>query len=161
MSQIVKFPRRSGLCPRSGSRSMIRRAQAVCRGSAGAGCGAISVESATPAERSYSFMTSLASGNGTNPEELLAAAHASCFTMSLVLGLQAAGYTPAELSTEAVITLEADGASIRMGRSALTVRAKVPKLNKAAFEAIAWHAERTCTISKALRAQITLDAKLV
>jgi len=80
-------------------------------------CGAICVESTEPAEKLYSFMACLASGNGTNPEELLAAAHASCFTMSVALSLQAAGYTPAELSTEAVVTLEPDGASIRATRS--------------------------------------------
>ena len=159
MSNIVKFARSS--CAESGSPSMIRRAQAVWRGGVSKGCGAISVQSAEPAVRPYSLIACLASGNNTNPEELLAAAHASCFTMSLALALQAAGYTPTELSTEAVVTLEPDGASIRMSRSALTLRAKVPNLNKARFEAIAWYAEQTCAISKALRAQITLDAKLI
>jgi lipoyl-dependent peroxiredoxin len=159
MSNIVKFARKGR--PQSGPPSLIRTAQAVWRGGAGTGCGAISVESAEPAERSYSFMASLASGNGTNPEELLAAAHASSFALSLALVLQAAGYTPTELSTEAAVTLEPDGASIRMSRSELTLRAKVPNLDQARFEAIAWYAEQTCAISKALRAQITLDAKLI
>ena len=71
------------------------------------------------------------------------------------------GFAPTELSTEAVVTLEPDGASMRISRSALTLRAKVPNLNKATFEAIAWRAEQTCPISEALRAQITLDAKLI
>lgn len=161
MSNVVRFARKSVTCPPSGSGSMIRRAQTVWRGDASTGCGAICVGSAEPAERLFSFMACLASGNGTNPEELLAGAHASCFTMSVALSLQAAGYTPTELSTEAVVTLEPDGASIRMTRSALTLRAKVPNLDKATLEAIAWHAEQTCPISKALRAQITLDAKLI
>ena len=117
MSNVVRFARKKVLCPRSGSRSMIRRAQTVWRGDASTDCGAICVESTEPAEKLYSFMACLASGNGTNPEELLAAAHASCFTMSVALSLQAAGYTPNELSTEAVVTLEPDGASIRVTRS--------------------------------------------
>jgi len=161
MSNILKFARTrivSGQCPSAAARSS---AQAVWRGDAGTGCGAISVASAAPAERAYSFMAHLASGNCTNPEELLAAAHASCFAQSLALVLQAAGYTPTELNTQAVVTLEPDGAGMRVSVSALTVRAKVPNLNNVAFEAIAWHAEQRCAISNALRAQITLDAALI
>lgn len=139
----------------------VSSAQAVWRGGAGAGCGAISVASAGPAEREYSFMASLASGNTTNPGELLAAAHASCFTNSLALVLQAARYTAIELSTRAVLTLEPDGAGVLVSVSALTVRARIPNLSKIAFEAIAWHAEQRCAICKALRAQITLDAALL
>ena len=91
---------------------------------------------------------------------LLAAAHASSFLMNLALGLQAAGYSPRELSAEAVVTLEPDGPGVRIGCSALRLRAKVPGLARRAFEALAWHAERTCPVSKALNAQVTLDARL-
>lgn len=161
MSNIVKFARKSVLCRESASRSRICSAQAIWRGGAGSGYGAIGVKSAEPAERPYSFLSCLASGNSSNPEELLAAAHASCFTLSLGLVLQAAGYTPTELSTQAVVTLEPDGAGIRISRSALTLRAKVPNLDQATFETLAWHAEQRCAISQALRAQITLAATLI
>ncbi len=106
-------------------------------------------------------MARLSSGNSTNPEELLAAAHASCFTRSLARVLQAAGYTPAELSTKGVVTLEPDDGGVRVTVAALTVRAKVPNLSKAAFEAFAWQAEECSAISNALGAQITLDAALM
>jgi lipoyl-dependent peroxiredoxin len=161
MSNVLRFARKRVPSRPSGSRPLTRSAQTVWRGAGSTGCGAICVESAEAAERPYSLMGRLANGNSTNPVELLAAAHASCFTMYLAFSLQAVGYTPTELSTEAVVTLEPDGASMRMSRSALTLRAKVPNLDRAAFEAIASHAEQTCPISKALRAQITLDAKLV
>lgn len=160
MSNILKFARKRR-SPGQTADCMVSSAQTVWRGGPGTGCGAISVASAEPAERAYSFMSSLASGNTTNPAELLAAAHASCFTNSLAVVLQAAGYTPTELSTQAVVTLERDGASIRVSVSALTVRARIPNLSKIAFEAIAWHAEQRCAISNALRTQITLDATLV
>jgi lipoyl-dependent peroxiredoxin len=161
VSNVLRFARKHGPSLPSGSRPLIRSAQAVWRGDGSTGCGAICVESAEPAERPYSLMGRLASGNGTNPAELLAAAHASCFTMYLAFSLQSVGYPPAELSTEAVVTLEPDGASMRMSRSALTLRARVPNIDRGTFEAIAWHAEQTCPISKALRAQITLNAKLI
>jgi lipoyl-dependent peroxiredoxin len=153
MSNVVRFARKSVPCPAADSRSMIRKAQSVWRGNAGTDGGALCVES--------SLMGSLASGNASNPAELLAAAHASCFTTHLASTLQAVGFTPTELSTEAVVTLEPDGASMRISRSALTLRAKIPNLNKATFETIAWHAEQTCPVSKALRTSITLDAKLI
>ena len=148
MTNVVKFARKSVLCRESASRSTICSAQAIWRGSANGGYGAIGVESAEAAERPYSFTSCLASGNSTNPEELLAAAHASCFTLSLALVLQAAGYTPTELSTKAVVTLEPHGAGVRISRSALALRARVPNLDKATFETLAWHAEQRCAISQ-------------
>ena len=161
MSNILKFARKRTASDPSPSAATVSSAQAVWRGGAGTGCGAISVTSAEPAERAYSLMACLASGNCTSPEELLAAAHASCFTKSLVLVLQAAGYTPTELTPQAVVTLEQDGAGVRVSVSALTVRAKIPNLTNIAFEALAWHAEQRCAISNALWAQITLDAALI
>ena len=161
MSNIVNFPRRSVASQPLDSRCRVSSAQAVWRGGAQTGCGAISVASAELAEKPYAFMARLASGSSTNPEELLAAAHASCFTRSLAQVLQAAGHTPAELSTKAVVTLEPDGAGVRVTVSALTVRAKIPNLTNAAFEAMAWQAEQRSAISNALGAQITLDAALI
>jgi osmotically inducible protein OsmC len=81
--------------------------------------------------------------------------------MALAFALQAAGVTPTELSTEAAVTLEPDGQAFRISRSALTLRAKVPNLDDAAFARIAGEAEKNCPVSKVLNATITLDAKLI
>ena len=97
----------------------------------------------------------------TSPEELIAAAHAGCFTMALAFQLQSAGYTPTELSTEAAVSLEPEGTGFRITRSALTLRARVPNLDEAAFARMAGDAEKNCPVSKVLNAAITLDAKLI
>ena len=109
----------------------------------------------------YPFKTRFENEKGTNPEELIAAAHAGCFTMALAFVLQGAGYTPTELSTEAAVTLEPEGQGFRISRSALTLRAKVPNLDEAAFAQMASNAEKNCPVSKVLNAAITLDAKLI
>jgi lipoyl-dependent peroxiredoxin len=140
---------------------MIRKAKALWRGTGRAGSGALSTDSGVLADTSYSFKTRFESEKGTNPEELIAAAHAGCFTMALAFGLQAAGFTPTELATEAAVTLEPEGQGFRIGRSALTLRAQVPNLDQAAFARIAGDAEKNCPVSKVLNAAITLDAKLV
>jgi osmotically inducible protein OsmC len=140
---------------------MIRKAKAVWRGSGRAGNGDLSTDSGVLARTPYSFRTRFENEKGTNPEELIAAAHAGCFTMALAFALQAAGYTADELATEAAVTLEPEGQGFRISRSALTLRAKVPKLDAATFEKLAHDAEQNCPVSKVLRAQITLDAKLV
>jgi lipoyl-dependent peroxiredoxin len=139
---------------------MIRKARAVWNGSGRAGSGHLSSESGVLAETAYSFKTRFENEKGTNPEELIAAAHAGCFTMSLAFVLQAAGLTPTELSTEAAVTLEADGKGFRISRSALTLRGTVPNLDDAAFARMATDAENSCPVSKVLNATITLDAKL-
>ena len=113
------------------------------------------------AETPYSFKTRFENEKGTNPEELIAAAHAGCFTMALAFGLQAGGYTPTELATEAAVTLEPEGQGFRISRSALTLRAQVPNLDQAAFARMAGDAEKNCPVSKVLNAAITLDAKLI
>jgi lipoyl-dependent peroxiredoxin len=140
---------------------MIRRAKAIWHGTGGAGSGHLSSDSGVLADTPYSFRTRFENEKGTNPEELVAAAHAGCFTMALAFGLQAAGFTPTELSTEAAVTLDQDGQSFRISRSALILRAKVPNLDDAAFARIAGEAEKNCPVSKVLNATITLDAKLI
>ena len=112
---------------------MIRKAKAVWHGSGRAGSGTLSSDSGVLAETPYSFRTRFENEKGTNPEELIAAAHAGCFTMALAFGMQAAGFTPTELSTEAAVTLEQEGQGFRISRSALSLRAKVPNLDKAGF----------------------------
>lgn len=139
---------------------MIRKAKAVWRGTGRDGSGALSTDSGMLAETPYSFKTRFDSEKGTNPEELIAAAHAGCFTMALAFRLQRAGYTPTELSTEAAVTLEQDDAGFRISRSALTLRAQVPNLDDDAFARMASDAEKNCPVSKILKTEITLDAKL-
>jgi osmotically inducible protein OsmC len=140
---------------------MMRKAKAVWRGTGRAGSGNLSTDSGVLAETPYSFKTRFENEKGTNPEELIAAAHAGCFTMALAFGLQAGGYTPTELTTEAVVTLEPEGQGFRISRSALTLRAKVPNLNGTKFLELAGDAEKNCPVSKVLNAAITLDAKLI
>ena len=140
---------------------MIRKARAAWRGTGRDGAGDLSTDSGVLRETAYSFKTRFETEKGTNPEELLAAAHAGCFTMALAFALQTAGYTPTELTTEAAVSLDADGPGFAITRSALTLRASVPGLDEATFRQLAETAEKTCPVSKALRAEITLDAKLV
>jgi osmotically inducible protein OsmC len=140
---------------------MIRKATAVWRGTGRAGSGHLTTDSGVLAQTPYSFRTRFENERGTNPEELIAAAHAGCFTMALAFALQAVGYDPSELTTEAAVTLEPEGQGFRISRSALTLRAQVPKLDEATFAKIAGEAEKNCPVSKVLNAAISLDAKLL
>jgi len=140
--------------------AMIRKAKAVWHGTGRDGTGHLSSDSGVLAETPYSYKTRFENEKGTNPEELIAAAHAGCFTMALAFQLQAAGYTPDELTTEAAVTLSPEGQGFRITRSALTLRAKVPNLDAATFDRLARDAEKNCPVSKVLNAEITLDAKL-
>jgi lipoyl-dependent peroxiredoxin len=139
---------------------MIRKARAVWRGTGRAGNGDLSTDSGVLSKTPYSFKTRFENEKGTNPEELIAAAHAGCFTMALAFQLQAAGFTPTELSTEAAVSLDPDGPGFRISRSALTLRASVPNLDQATFARLAKDAEQNCPVSKVLKAEISLDAKL-
>jgi osmotically inducible protein OsmC len=140
---------------------MIRKATAVWRGTGRAGDGHLTTDSGVLDQTPYSFKTRFENEKGTNPEELIAAAHAGCFTMALAFALQGAGLTPTELTTEAAVALEPEGQGFRISRSALTLRAKVPNLDEATFAKLAGEAEKNCPVSKVLNAAITLDAKLV
>jgi osmotically inducible protein OsmC len=140
---------------------MIRRANAIWRGTGREGSGDLSTDSQVLARTPYSYRTRFESEKGTNPEELIAAAHAGCFTMALAFALQTAGFKPTELATEAAVSLEPDGSQgFKISRSALTLRAQVPGISEEKFSSIAQEAERNCPVSKVLRAEITLDAKL-
>jgi len=138
---------------------MIRKAKAIWRGTGRAGDGNLTTDSGvldnTP------FRTRFENEKGTNPEELIAAAHAGCFTMALAFQLQGAGFTPTELATDAAVSLDPEGQGFRISRSALTLRANVPNLDQATFFRLAGEAEKNCPVSKVLNAAITLDAKLV
>jgi lipoyl-dependent peroxiredoxin len=140
---------------------MIRKAKAVWRGTGRAGDGKLSTESGVLVETPYSFRTRFENEKGTNPEELIAAAHAGCFSMTLAFVLEGAGCTPTELNVEAAVTIEAEGQGFRISHSALTLRAKVPGLDEVAFARMVGDAEKNCPVSKVLNAAITLDAKLI
>jgi osmotically inducible protein OsmC len=139
---------------------MIRKAHAHWRGTGRDGQGELTTDSGVLSDTPYSFKTRFESAPGTNPEELIAAAHAGCFTMALAFALQGAGFTPDDLTTEAAVTLEPEGQGFRISKSALTLKAKVPGLDQAQFDAFAQGAEKNCPISKVLNAEITLDATL-
>jgi osmotically inducible protein OsmC len=141
---------------------MIRKAKAVWRGTGRDGSGDLTTDSQVLNGTPYSYRTRFESEKGTNPEELIAAAHAGCFTMAVAFALQIAGFKATELTTEAAVSLDADGPQgFKISRSALTLRAKVPGITEEKFLRIAGDAERNCPISKVLKAEITLDAKLI
>jgi lipoyl-dependent peroxiredoxin len=140
---------------------MIRKATAIWHGTGRAGDGNLTTDSGVLDNTPYSFKTRFENEKGTNPEELIAAAHAGCFTMALAFQLQGAGFTPTELVTDAAVSLDPEGQGFRISRSALTLRAKVPNLDQDTFDRLAADAEKNCPVSKVLNATITLDAKLV
>lgn len=140
---------------------MIRKANAVWRGTGRDGKGDLTTESGALSETPYSFRTRFETEPGTNPEELIAAAHAGCFTMALAFQLQTAGFTPTELSAEAAVYLEAEGQGFRISRSVLTLNAQVPGIDEATFEELARAAEKNCPVSKVLNAEISMSFTLV
>ena len=139
---------------------MIRKARAVWRGTGRDGAGELTTDSGVLKESAYSYRTRFQDQPGTNPEKLIAAAHAGCFTMALAFQLQTAGYEPTELSTEAAVSLDQDGEGFKITRSALTLRASVPGLDQATFDDLSKKAEKTCPVSRLMNAEITLTATL-
>ena len=135
---------------------MTRSATARWEGSGKEGKGVLNAPSGTFQDAPYSFSTRFENAAGTNPEELLAAAHAGCFSMKLAFELNAAGFTADSLDTECHITL--DGGAITT--SALKLTAKVPKLDEAQFQEIALKAKNECPVSKLYNCAITLDASM-
>jgi osmotically inducible protein OsmC len=139
---------------------MIRRASAIWEGTGKDGTGHLTTDSGVLSSTPYSFKTRFENEKGANPEELIAAAHAGCFTMALAFQLQAAGFVPTQLTTEAAVSLVADGDGFKIEKSALTLRATVPGIDQAKFNELAGAAEKGCPVSKVLNAEITLDATL-
>ena len=139
---------------------MKRKASAVWRGDLKAGTGLISTESGTLKEAQYSFGTRFENGVGTNPEELIAAAHAGCFSMAFAAELGKAGITPESIATTATITMEKTDAGFTVTQSHLDVTAKVPGQDQAKVLVIANAAKAGCPISRLLKAEITMDAKI-
>ncbi len=140
---------------------MLRKASAVWNGSLKEGKGKISTESKVLSNAQYSFSTRFEDGIGTNPEELIAAAHAGCFSMALSAQLGNAGITPESIETTAAVTLEKVEAGFTVTKVHLDVTAKIPGANAAAFEKAAQDAKAGCPISRLLKAEITMTARLV
>jgi len=137
-----------------------RKASAVWKGGLKDGKGAISTASGVLKDTQYSFGTRFEEGVGTNPEELIAAAHAGCFSMALSAQLGNAGMTAESIQTTATITMEKTDAGFTVTSSHLDVVAKIPGADKAKFEAAANDAKQGCPISRLLNAKITMEAKL-
>lgn len=136
---------------------MKRKATAVWRGAGKDGKGTLSTQSTVLNETQYSYKSRFEEGVGTNPEELVGAAHAGCFSMKLAFVLQEAGFTADEINTECTITLD----NGMIAQSDLLLKAKIPGISKEKFEACANEAKETCPISKSLTGKITLSASLV
>src|SRR3954464_2644329 len=139
---------------------MVRKGRAVWRGTGKDGNGDLTTDSGVLSNTPYSFKTRFESEPGTNPEELIAAAHAGCFTMALAFQLTGAGHAPEKLETNAEVALEQEGAGWKIAASTLTLKAKVPGISKAEFDKLAEAAEKNCPVSKVLNAKITLNATL-
>ena len=136
---------------------MKRTSSAVWNGSGKEGSGKLSSQSSALNQIQYSYKSRFEEGTGTNPEELIGAAHAGCYSMKLSFILGAAGFTPDSIETTSVITLE-DGT---IKSSDLTVKAKVPGISQEQFQKCAEEAKETCPVSKALTLKINLQASLV
>jgi osmotically inducible protein OsmC len=121
------------------------------------GKGHISTQSGALAEQPYGFNTRFEGKPGTNPEELVAAAHASCFTMALSFALARAGHENGTLETTAKVTLDKDGDGFTITRSDLVLAGSVPGIDRAEFERLAAEAKANCPVSKLLNAEITLE----
>ena len=139
---------------------MERKASAVWQGNLKGGKGTISTASGTLASAQYSFGTRFENGVGTNPEELIAAAHAGCFSMAFSAQLGEAGLTPDRVETTATVTLEKTANGFEVTKSHLDMKAKIPGATQEAFDKAANNAKAGCPISKLLKAEITLTAKL-
>ncbi|HEV8525254.1 MAG TPA: OsmC family protein [Terriglobales bacterium] len=140
---------------------MQRKASAVWKGTLKEGKGTVSTDSGTLRETPYSFGTRFETQAGTNPEELLAAAHAGCFSMALANQLGSQGLTPDSIETKATLTLEKQEAGFSITGIQLDVTARVPNADRTKFEEAANKAKTGCIISRALNTNITLKTNLV
>lgn len=139
---------------------MKKSASAHWSGNIKEGQGTISTETGVLHEAPYGFKSRFEDGPGTNPEELIGAAHAGCYSMALSLGLGDAGLTADSIDTKAVVTLDKDGDGFSITAVHLTCKARVPGADAATFDKIAQATKQGCPVSKVLKATITLDASL-
>lgn len=138
----------------------VRSASARYEGLGKDGKGHVSTQSGVLSDNAYGFNTRFENEPGTNPEELIAAAHASCFTMALSFALAQAGHSDGRLETNAKVTLDKDGDGFKISKSALELTAEVPGIEQDEFERIANEAKANCPVSKLLNAEITLTHTL-
>jgi len=139
---------------------MKRKASAVWQGGLKDGKGTISTDSGVLSNTQYSFTTRFEMGIGTNPEELIAAAHAGCFSMALSGQLDNAGLVPESINTTTTVTLEKTEAGFTVTEVHLDVRAKIPGASQESFETAANNAKTGCPISRLLNTKITMEAEL-
>ncbi len=139
---------------------MKRTASAIWNGTLKEGEGTVSTESGVLSQSKYSFCTRFESAKGTNPEELIGAAHAGCFSMALSMILGEAGLTPEKIETTAAVTLEKVGDGFSVTKVHLEVTGTVPGADETAFLDCAQKAKAGCPISKLLKAEISMDARL-
>jgi len=139
---------------------MKRKASARWQGTGKEGAGTLSTQSGVLDDTPYSFVARFGDGKGTNPEELIAAGHAGCFTMALSFMLNGAGFTADALDTEATLTLDQVNGNWTVTGIHLMTRARVPGIDAAKFAELASNAKTNCPISRLLNASITLDAAL-
>ena len=139
---------------------MKRTGSAVWKGGLKEGNGTVSTESGVLKDVAYSFAKRFGDESGTNPEELIGAAHAACYSMALSGALDAAGMTADAIDTSAAVTVERVEGGFEITSVHLTVRAKIPGADPAAFQSAAENVRGTCPVSKVLNAPITLDARL-
>jgi len=139
---------------------MIKKGSAVWKGSLKEGGGTISTETGVLKDAPYGFKARFEDGPGTNPEELIAAAHAACFSMALSVGLGSAGFTADSIQTEAAVRLEKVGDGFAITHSDLVCVAKIPKIDDKTFQQIAEQTKAGCPVSKVLNAKISLAARL-
>ena len=139
---------------------MQRKANARWQGTAKEGSGTLSVQSGTLKDVPYTFKARFGDGKGTNPEELIAAAHAGCFTMALSFALNNAGFTADAIDSEAQLTMDQVTGGWSITAIHLLTRARVPNIDAAKFQEIAAGAKANCPVSRVLYATITLDAQL-
>jgi osmotically inducible protein OsmC len=140
---------------------MNRTASAHWSGSLKDGSGTLTAPGGVLEGTPYSFATRSGEKPGTNPEELIAAAHAGCFSMALARLLGNAGFTPASIDTTASVTAESIGGGLAITAVQLSVIAKVPGIGEEKFQSVAADAKANCPVSKVLNARITLEARLV
>ncbi|WP_270934942.1 OsmC family protein [Falsiroseomonas oryzae] len=140
--------------------SIRREGSAVWQGTGKEGTGTLTTQSGTLRGTPYSFTARFGDGQGTNPEELIAAAHAGCFSMALAFQLSGAGHPPQELATTARLTMEQEAGGWRIAAVVLQLRARVPGIDRAKFDELAQAAKANCPVSKVLNAAISLEATL-
>jgi osmotically inducible protein OsmC len=138
-----------------------RHASAKWHGSGKDGTGSLTTQSGTLKDTPYGFNARFGDGKGTNPEELIAAAHAGCFSMATAFQLSGAGHPPESMDCSADLTMEQVSGGWKIAAIHLKLTAKVPGVDDAKFQSLAREAKENCPVSKVLNAEITLEAKLV